>query len=128
MHFDSLSENIKKVNSVVSIDTIGIPITENHFNLLVDSLLNKFKIDGSEDSIVDYLNLIKVINTIRFNFLESKKSSYNELINIFYKYYFDKTIKITDAEVSIGLGYYSKQYDIYIGGKKNNNSMFKILN
>jgi hypothetical protein len=111
----------------IKTDTLGIPIKAAKFDTLVNTLLGKFRTTDSSKSIDDYLSLVRVVNTIEFEDLEHKNENYDELSNLFFKKCLETTIKVTDAKISIGLGYYSKKYDIQIGGRKTRNNFYKIM-
>jgi hypothetical protein len=109
------------------IDTLGIVISAHEFDSLVDSLSSKFKSDTSAKGIKDYLLLIRVGNTIAFDHLYESSTKCNELFTLFASKYMDTIVKLTDATISIGLSYYSKKYDLQIGGVKTKNNWYRII-
>ena len=108
-------------------DSSGIVISAHQFDSLVGSLLIKFKSDTSEKKIEDYILLVKVCNTIGFDQLYDSCKKCNELYNLYNLKYVKIIAKATDATISIGYSYYSKKYDLQIGGKRTKNNYFRIV-
>jgi hypothetical protein len=107
-------------------DSLGIVIPAHQFDSLVGFLLIKFK-DSSEKKIEDYILLVKVGNTIAFDQLFDSCRECNELYNLYLFKYMKTIAKVTDATISIGLSYYSKKYDLQIGGVRTKNNYFRIV-
>ena len=120
----SQAQNIEGKSRLI--DTFGIAISAHEFDSLVNSCLSKFKSDTSAKGIKDYLLLIRVGNTIGFNHLYDSSTKYNQLFSLFASKYMDSIVKLTDATMSIGASYYSKKYDLQIGGLKTGNNCYKI--
>lgn len=107
--------------------TLGIVISAQQFDSLAKSLTIKFESDTSEKKIEDYLLLIRVCNTIEFNLLVDSSEMYKQLNDLYLFKYMRKIAELTDATISIGYSYYSKKYDIQIGGVKTKNNCFRII-
>lgn len=76
----------------------------------------------------DYLQIVRVGNTIVFDQMEDNNKSYNELYYLYGRKYMPTIAKVLDAEISIGLSFYSKKYDLLIGGRKTKNNFYRIVN
>ena len=111
----------------VSTDSLGIPISSHQFDSLVQGLLNRFRSDTSVANIENDLQLVKVYNTIGFNFLQDNKDIYNEYFILFNTKYLDRIVKVLNAKMTKGLSYYSRQYDLQIGGWKTRNNFYRII-
>jgi hypothetical protein len=73
------------------------------------------------------LCLIRVYNTIPLEELEGDSTVYQDFCLVFYNEYFDKAAKIFNAKSMLDSrkGFYSSEYDLYIGSiKPNANSRF----
>jgi hypothetical protein len=109
-------------------DTFGIRISIKQFDSLTQYLLVKFHSDSSLKSMEDYLQIVRVGNTIVFDQMEDNNKSYNELYYLYGRKYMPTIAKVLDAEISIGLSFYSKKYDLLIGGRKTKNNFYRIVN
>jgi hypothetical protein len=84
-------------------------------------LLDKKENEVSETECV---NIVKIVNTIELNYLEDDLSI--SFKHKFYSYFFKLSIKKLNAMEYKGGYYYSKSYDIFIGGPPHENSMYRI--
>jgi hypothetical protein len=109
------------------IDTLGIAISPQKFDSLLKSSLTKFRSDTAVKRIDDYIQLIRLTNTITLDHLDDSSADCKELYNLFVSKYMDSVVKATDATISIGFSYYSKKYDLQIGAVKTKNNCFKII-
>jgi hypothetical protein len=107
------------------IDTLGIEITANQYDSMVQNSLVKFRSHNSAKSIDDYLTLVKICNTIAFDDLETKDKL--ELFSLF-RVNLDTIVKVTDAILSNGGSFYSEKYSILIGGYRTKNNFYRIEN
>ena len=75
----------------------------------------------------EYIDIVRIYNTISLNRLRERDNIFKEFDDIFSKTYLNNIVNIFDAKLSRGLGFYSKKYDIDIGGAApNKNSIFKL--
>jgi hypothetical protein len=110
-----------------TIDTLGIPISPEQFDSLASVILIKFQSFDDSKSLKDDIIFIRLINTIHFEKLIDISNKYDSLNDLFFKKYLNKIVIITDAQISIGMSYYSKKYDLQIGGKKTKNNFYRII-
>ena len=98
--------------SVIKLDTLGTPISEKDFVVLVDSLLKKYNDLQTYKVVDEYAGLIKVVNTLQYNnvkpknniYLNWKKSnsSFDEILKLFFNSYLQKIVKVTNARIDYG--------------------------
>jgi hypothetical protein len=106
-------------------EQIGIEISQSDFDA---KIARAIKVMSSRDSatIQDFIEFIRLHNTIEINNLENRKP-YSVFKELFTTKYLELTIAKLEATLSKGMSYYSRKYDLYIGGKPHVNSMYKIL-
>lgn len=104
---------------------IGIEILKQNFNNKVDTYIN---IMSSEDTITlqDYINMVRVYNTLEMRNLVSQQKTYMEFMKLFTTKYLELAAKKLESTLTKGMCYYSQKYNLYIGGKPHENSMYKI--
>lgn len=107
-------------------DSLGLPISVREFDSLVYYYLTKFDIEIGDKNIEQYLTLIRVVNTISFDFLSLLGDDYLDLRFLFNRIYFYHLDVLMDFEVSYHLGLYSKKYNILIGGKETANNFYRF--
>jgi len=105
-------------------NNIGIPILKRSFDSLVGKSVSL--LEGKTETIDrdDFITMIRLYNTITVLHLSDKK--YTQFINLFVPDNLGKAAKVINATISKGMSYYSKEFDLYIGGKPHHNSQFCI--
>lgn len=116
-------------------DTLSI----NQFDSLVTIQINKMKkmlIGNDTLTINEAIILVKIQNTLPTGIEKYFKNSkefkrrlpiYRRFDSCFKIHFIEKTINLLNAKLTTGLGYYSKKYDILLGGTLNNrNSLYYI--
>ena len=104
-----------------------IHYSKNNFINIVDSLnLKPLNIDTC--NINEIIFLIRVYNTIGnyIVYLHENKSMMS-FVDYFLSNYSEEVVIRLSASLSRGFGYYSKEYDIYIGGSHLNDRSFFII-
>lgn len=104
-------------------DCFGILIDRSEFDLHVERINGLYE-TGKIHKLKDFILSVRIHNTISMNSLNLEALKYNSFDENFVNRYLDQTIKVLGAKVSKGLGFYSKKYDIFIGGPKHRNSYF----
>jgi hypothetical protein len=110
---------------IQNMDTIGIEIKRQSFDSLILVYSTKIK-EGNISSIDEHIIVIRIINTL--NQSSYFDSTYKELINLYYINIFDKSVFLLQATPWKGGCYYSNKYDIFIGGKRHQNSKYLVKN
>jgi hypothetical protein len=126
----SHGENFSKYKPVeqrIENDTFGIPISSHQFDSLVQSLLIKFRSDSSEKSVEDYLQIVRVCNTIAYFNMDDKRNDCDELYKLYNHKYLRKATDILGAEIGPFMSLYSQKYDIQLGGRKTKNNWYRII-
>ena len=108
-------------------DTLGVPMSSKKFDSLVVFTLNKFGHapwpDGSDS---DYITFIRLDNTIAYGRLQSKKEIYTRLEDLYIEKYLKRIVAVSQATLTRGMGYYSKKYDIQIGGSPTKDNFYRL--
>ncbi len=115
-----------------SSDTFGIPIGEIEFRLIVVNELEKMKIDTSSvnistDEAIVMVRIFNTLNVYREMRVKNAPNNYGAFYEIFFKKYFFKIVKIIDGKIAKGMSYYSKKFNLYVGGFEHQNSQYNIL-
>jgi hypothetical protein len=107
-------------------DSLGINMPVTKFDSLVEKMINKFS-TSSTKSIEDYIVITRIVNTIAFEWLFDKKKDYEEIYNMYHATILKDAVKITNAKLSKGMSYYSRKYDLQIGGSKTKNNFYELI-
>jgi hypothetical protein len=105
----------------------GIGISLTKFNSLIDSFNYIMQYNKSMTE-QNYITAVRLDNTISFNVLDLKDVRFKKFKKLFEPKYLNLAIATLDGLPSRGGGFYSKKYDLYIGGTPNNNSsMYSVI-
>lgn len=80
---------------------------------------------NSVKNVNEAVEIVRLYNTISFN-PKIKESIRNTYTKLFFDFYLVEIVRILNASPTIGMAYYSKEYDLYIGGIPHKNSHYKI--
>jgi hypothetical protein len=106
-------------------DDIGIPVEMKRFRALAAEYLARME-SGVELSTEDYVTMARLWNTILFRHLDQDNELFRRYNTAFFPHYIERIANSLDAMVSKGMSYYSKTYDLYIGGKPHPNSIYRL--
>lgn len=85
------------------------------------------KIEENRDlQISDYVNLVRIWNTIDVYKLENRDSLFKKFNQLFFPRLVESSAQALEALPDKGMAYYSKKHDLYIGGKQHRNSHFTL--
>lgn len=104
-------------------ENIGIPISKKSFDSSVTRCISLLKRENNINK-DDFVTMIRLFNTIEI--LHSSDLTYVKFRDLFFPNYIPKASKAINATLSKGMCYYSKEFNIYIGGKPHQNSQFFI--
>jgi hypothetical protein len=104
---------------------VGIPISLEEFRALITKYIESME-SGRELSATDYLTMTRLWNTILFRRLESADELFHRYAKAFFPEYIEPISKSLNAQPTKGMALYSKEHDIYIGGKPHHHSQFKF--
>ena len=109
-------------------DSIGILIKKEDFDSIFLYYSSYVKtINKNKLSINDCIEITKLYNTIGFNSLGLIDSSYSKFVHFVDEYLYIEIFKKLEAQLSIGGGLYSKKYNVYIGGIRDKNSIYRFI-
>ena len=83
---------------------------------ITNDYLQKMKAQKAFPKDDDYVNIVVISNTIAVYRLEKEDVVFKTFQNLFDFNWLDKCVSRLEAEESWGLGFYSKKYDLIIGG------------
>jgi hypothetical protein len=101
----------------------GIPINTEEFNNSVRKINNLYssqKIENTED----YILSVRIANTLVIRGLLEESEEYKFFYENFTEKFLMQTVNALGAKLSKGMSYYSRKYDLNIGGEAHSNSIF----
>jgi hypothetical protein len=108
-------------------EEIGIKILVKDFDLKVYESIKLLELNDTVNlNIQDIILWVRIYNTISFNQKSGEKLEYMNFVQLF-NLNKNCVIQKLSAKISKGMGFYSKKYNIYLGGIPHYNSQFKIL-
>lgn len=108
-------------SSIINNDTLKICLDD--FNFEIDKRTN-FILENNTMRIDDAIVMVRLANSIPFNKDLPKNDNYENYSKLFFGKYSEAAAKLLEAGLSRGMAYYSKDYNIYIGGLPHLNSMY----
>jgi hypothetical protein len=120
------STNGQNNQYIKSFDSVGISISKKNFDSLVATCTPLLELKTDTIAKADFITMIRLYNTITFRHLPDKK--YRQFKALFFSADLAKEEKAIGAKLSSGMCLYSKELDLYIGGRPHQNSQFKIEN
>jgi hypothetical protein len=114
---------------------IGIPIGTHAFKKLVDryqtvidnDLKRKSSDSDPEPTVDDYVSMVRIWNTIVFMRMGTNEPALAHFASSFLPAYAERISRALGALPTKGMALYSKQYDLYIGGKPHANSQYRLI-
>jgi outer membrane receptor for monomeric catechols len=106
---------------------IGIPVSKKQFDSTISNavITMREKYNGNAN---DMIKIARLYNTLEFDHMIDETKTNKEFIHLFDSKRYDILfIKKLDATERIGGSYYSKKYQIYLGGLPDNNSKYRIV-
>jgi hypothetical protein len=125
----SCNEKKKQVHEtslIVNRDSLPMKISYQNLKEKCSIYVGQFTMQ-KKFSIDEYIDIVRAYNTIGLNRLREKDSVFVKYDELFLKNHLSDVAKLFEATISKGMGFYSKKYDLDIGGAAPNaNSFFKI--
>lgn len=78
-------------------------------------------------NLAETITMVRLFNTILVNYPESSEEPMKSFRELFWKNYLLQSVSLLNASVTKGMGYYAKEYDLYIGGPDVTSSRFIVL-
>ena len=104
---------------------LGIPIAAERFRSLVAEYVKQMDSD-KEMSPEDYVTMTRLWNTIELHQLGRSDALFRRYSDAFFPAYVERVSKGLNAYPTKGMALYSKEYDIFLGGKPHARSQFKL--
>jgi hypothetical protein len=105
---------------------MGLPISTEQFRALVTEYMSRME-QGNEMSTEDCLTMVKLWNTIQFRGLGPRDPLFHRYSAVLFPAYIERISKSLNAQATKGMALYSKEFDIYIGGKPHPHSQYKLV-
>ena len=96
------------------------------FKIKVEERIS-FIIEKDTMNIDDAIDMVRLFNTISHNEDLQKNENNKSYLKLFFGHYSEASAKLLKALPTKGMAYYSKDFDIYIGGPPHSNSMYNII-
>ena len=106
---------------------IGIPIGATEFRRLVEQYLARMEA-RDQMSADDYVTMTRLWNTIEHGRLVERDQIYKRYHAAFFPDYVAQVERALGAITTKGMALYSRNYDLYLGGKPHANSLYRIQN
>src|SRR5262245_9803931 len=106
---------------------IGIPIGTTEFRRLVEQYLARMEA-GDQMSADDYVTMTRLWNTIEHDRLVERDEIFQRYYATFFPAYVARVERALGAITTKGMALYSRDYDLYLGGKPHANSLYRIQN
>ena len=104
---------------------MGLPISTERFLALVTDYLSRME-SGDEMTTEEYVTMVRLWNTIEFRRLGPRDPLFHRYAVAFFPAYVERISKSLTAQPTKGMALYSKEYDIYLGGKPHPGSQYKL--
>jgi len=98
------------------------------FEQIVEANIKIMTDSGNTFSVNSAINLVKVHNSLRlYNFEQKDSVKYYQSMDLFNKQTFGRVLKILHMELSLGMSYYSRSYNLQFGAfPGNKESYFEV--
>lgn len=104
---------------------LGIPISTERFRSLVAEYLKQMDSD-KEMSPEDYVTMTRLWNTIELRQLSQSDALFRHYSEAFFPAYVERISRSLNAYPTKGMALYSKEYDLFLGGKPHPRSQYKL--
>ena len=103
---------------------IGIPITRAELGRAVTDYLDRMKRDAALNT-EDYVAMVRLWNTIEFCHLAIQDDLYRRYQETFFPTFVESASKALNAKPTKGMALYSREHDLFLGGKPHRNSQYR---
>lgn len=104
----------------------GIDMGRQAFDSLVIEYIGKMKAGGDRFSGNDFITPVRIWNTVNAAGLYDKPGPYKEFYDLFYPDLFRLAASELNTVLTKGMAFYSREHDLWLGGKLNANSYFSL--
>jgi hypothetical protein len=115
---------------------IGIPIGLAAFRASTQDYLDRIRrsVHRKHDALKqddfdqdDFIAMVRLWNTIDLSDLAKTDEVYRDYVSAFFPGMVERATHALNALPTKGMALYSKQYDVYIGGKSHANSQYRLV-
>ena len=107
-------------------EATGIPIARDEFRTLVDGYMARLEADDGSLGAEDYVTMIRLWNTIEFGRMRGEDPLFDRFAAAFFPAQVGRANDILGATPSKGMALYSREHDVYLGGRPHANSQYRI--
>lgn len=107
-------------------EEIGIPIGRDEFRALVDGYAQRLEADDDSLGAEDYVTMIRLWNTIEFGRLRQEDPLFDRFAAAFFPAQVQRATDVLGATPSKGMALYSREHDVYLGGRPHANSRYRL--
>jgi hypothetical protein len=104
---------------------VGIPMSMESFRALVADYTDRMEA-GRAMTTDDYITMTRLWNTVEFRRLSEKDSLFHRYAAAFFPAYVERVAKGLNALPTKGMALYSKEHDLFLGGKPHPKSQYKL--
>jgi hypothetical protein len=104
---------------------VGIPISAREFRRLVEKHIGKMQ-SGVPMETNDYITMTRLWNTIERDRLVHTDELFRRYYAAFFPGFVERVEKALGAIPTKGMALYSREHDLYLGGKPHANSAYRI--
>ena len=73
------------------------------------------------------ITMVRLYNTIGYCFSDSSDATLKSFMDVYWNNYLQQCVSQLNAKLSKGMGFYSKEHNLYIGGPDDIGSRFVVL-
>ena len=103
---------------------LGIPITQAELRRAVTDYLDRMTKDAALTT-DDYVTMVRLWNTIEFCRLAGEDELYRRYRETFFPGFVERASKALNALPTKGMALYSREHDLFLGGKPHANSQYR---
>ena len=103
---------------------IGIPITRAELGRAVTAYQDRMTNDAALTT-EDYATMVRLWNTIEFCRLAGEDEIYRRYRETFFPAFVERASKALNAQPTKGMALYSREHDLFLGGKPHGNSQYR---
>lgn len=107
-------------------EAIGIPIGRDEFRALVDGYAQRLEADDDSLGAEDYVTMTRLWNTIEFGRMRQGDPRFERFAAAFFPTHVQRANELLGATPTKGMALYSREHDVYLGGRPHANSQYRL--
>lgn len=110
----------------MSEEPIGIPIGRERLRTLADDY--RGRIEAADESLTagDYVTMIRLWNTIESGRLREQDAAFDRYAAAFFPRQVQRATDVLGLTPTKGMALYSREHDVYLGGRPHANSQYRV--